>query len=707
MKLIENFRHNKVFSFVLIFSSILWILSVTLFIVNNNNTEKELIDLEVEKTQKHYENTFNQIINKLGYIEVFVETTKIDNITVENFAEFASHNNMSNIGLINFSVAPNGIQEFYYSIYNDEFIAGHNLLTDERDYVREAVEYAIANNVVVINGPYELRQGGQAVVFRKAVYEEGNFVGLVNLVIDFDKLRSKLEELESNVVDIGVYEANDNLIFGTLIYNENLSYYDELDVENVDWLIGVEVTDEYKNRTALTQYIILVTSSIVYILVMILSTKFYRKNKKLLKTQEELIYFDNLTRLPNRRLLNIDIEFAIKKGEPFYLGFGDLDNFKNLNDILGHSIGDKYLVDISNRFHEITSDNLKIYRWGGDEFIFFFNYNNKKDTIKKLKSIYDIFIDPIIIKGVNYNVSMSIGVVNYPSHGETIDDLIKRADIVMYDIKSQHKNRFGFFEDKYLDNLQREVDFENKLNEYSLEDFEVYLQPVVATKTNEIIGFEALSRLFDKNGKLINTAEVVKVYERKGDIFKLDKYIVEQTCKYSVELKKEFNIDYIFSFNISPITLSTEYIQYLETLIDIYNINPKYFVIEIIETTGFKDINESIVLLNKLKSLGFRIAMDDFGMGYSSLSYITRLPLSIIKIDRNFVQNYQTNKFDKMLILTIRDISKSLGLDIIVEGIETEEQLKFITDIGAQFYQGYLHSKPMSFEYIIKILKKK
>jgi len=138
-----------------------------------------------------------------------------------------------------------------------------------------------------------------------------------------------------------------------------------------------------------------------------------------------------------------------------------------------------------------------------------------------------------------------------------------------------------------------------------------------------------------------------------------------------------------------------------------YKVNPNYFIMEIIETLGFKDIDESLILLGELRKLGFRIAMDDFGMGYSSLSYITRLPLSIIKIDRHFVQNYQSNEFDRMIMLTIKDISRSLEIDIIVEGIETNEQLNFIKEIGAQYFQGYLHSRAMRYDKLVKLLKTK
>ena len=696
MSAFDRIKENKSFSTILLVSSFVWIFSILLFMYTTDLSKTEIINVEADRAMAEYESVLHNVFDHLNKIQIFTETVGVDNLDQAKFDEFVRINSFDNIGFISLSIAPAGIIDYYYTPYYETSLVTHNLIDDERDFVREAVAYTIENNVIVINGPFELLQGGNGLVFRKAIFEDGEFVAIINLVVEYENLNMMFSNLDSDVVDLGIYNKDNELIFGELEYANDLDFYERIELENVDWNVGVKVSDKYRFSFVITNATILTLSSLLYILAIVLGTKFYRSNKNMLSYQNKLINYDNLTGLPNRRLLSKDLEIALSKGNQFYLGFGDLDNFKNLNDILGHSVGDNYLKGISSRLDSLTSDTFTIYRWGGDEFIFLFLSDNKEETIEVINSVYKIFKEPIIIKGTNYNVSMSIGIVNYPNHGDTIDDLIKRADIVMYDIKAHSKNTFGFFEDKYLDNLQREVDFENKVYEYLLD-----------VHTDEIIGFEALSRLFDKDGKLINTQEVIRVYERKGDIFKLDKYIFEATCKHSVKLKEEFDKKYSFSFNISPITLSIEYIEFLKSMIEKYQIDPNYFVIEIIETTGFKDINESVKLLNELKDIGFKIAMDDFGMGFSSLSYITRLPLSLIKIDRNFVQNYQTNKFDKMLILTIRDISKSLGIRVVVEGIETKEQLEFINEIGAHYYQGYFHSKPMSYNNLIKFMKKK
>lgn len=707
MKLFSIIKENKSFLLILLIGSFVFAFILVLYANSNYKAKYELVEIETIRTREHYESVLENIFSDLENIEVFIDTLGIENLTQQEFDDFAQDSNFSNIAFVSFSIAPEGKIAYYYSEDYDDDIIGLDLINDERDHVKEAVAYAILNDIIVINGPFDLIHGGNGLVFRKPVFVDGEFKAILNLVINYDMLNLLFRNEKSDVVDVGVFSIDNELIFGELDFHEGITYLEKIDIENVEWKLGVEISSEYQFASRITNAIIITLAMLLYFLVIIIGIKFYRSNKNLLKTHDELIYFDNLTALPNRRQLKKDIKTLIKNKELFFLGFGDLDNFKNLNDILGHTVGDEYLKDIAKRFKIIISDKLFIYRWGGDEFIFIMKSDTKDETINLIESIYGVFKEPIIIKDTNYYVSLSIGIVNYPNHGFTMDDLIKRADIVMYDVKSQHKNKYGFFESKYLDNLQREVDFENKINEFSLDNFEVFLQPVVHTDTQKIFGFEGLIRLFDENNKLINTQEIIKVYERKGEVSKLDEYVFEEICKYSVKLKEEFNQDFSLSFNISPITLSEDFINFVKETTKKYRVSPKNFIVEIIETLGFKDIDVSLKLLCELKRLGFRIAMDDFGMGYSSLSYITKLPLSIIKIDRHFVHNYQTNDFDRMIMLTIKDISKSLKIKIIVEGIETVEQLEFINKIGAHYFQGFLHSKPMRYKEIVKLLKTK
>lgn len=704
MKLFHWIRDNKVFFTILVLVTLLWSLLIVMTEISLHSTRGNLIQIESEREQEHYEKVLLDILRKLEVIETFTETVGVDNLTQQKFDDFAARTDFSDIGFVSFSIAPNGIMAYYYSeTYGDDLI-GIDLVNDERDHVRQAVAYAIENKVVVINGPFLLLQGGNGLVFRQAIFEDDTFAAIINLVVNYEMLNVLFEETDSNVVDIGVYQTDNTLIFGDLAYSDDLMALEAIDIPNVDWRIGITVSESYKTRTLWADILFVSLSSFIYLAGIFFAIKIYSRNKELKAIQEHMIHFDKLTNLPNRRSLQRDVKDMIKRNQSFFLGFGDLDNFKTLNDIMGHSVGDDYLMIVAERFRTLCDNKFFVYRWGGDEFIILIKTDQKEVALTYIESLYDKFSMPIKVNEFEHNVSISIGFVNYPRHGITIDDLIKRADIVMYDVKSQSKNAYSFFENRYLDNLQREVDFEKKIDKYSIDDYTIYLQPIVDAKNGGIYGFEALSRLMDEHGRMINIIDVIRVLERQGKIPQLDRHVFTQLCAYSIQLKKKFNQDFHFSFNVSPLTLSKEFVGFLKSEVKRFNINPHNFIFEIIETIGFKDIDESIQLLQQLKDLGFQIAMDDFGMGYSSLSYITKLPLSVIKIDRHFISHYRESEVDKLLIYAIRDIAKSLHLKLYVEGIETDKQLAFIKTIGAHYYQGYYHSRPMSFDQLVKHL---
>ncbi|PAT01548.1 hypothetical protein CI105_06595 [Candidatus Izimaplasma bacterium ZiA1] len=705
MKKSDLFTRNRLYITVLTMGTILWFVTIFLYVSASSKSHDQLVNLEKLRAEDFYIKVLNDITADIEKLEIFTNST-IGNIDIQERLEvFYDEIDGENKGIVNVSIAIDGIQT-YVSPYDANLsVVGHNLYTDERDFVRASVFVTIISGEIEISGPYELRQGGEAVVLRKAVYINDVLYGIMNYVIDNDYIQTEFDKLESDIVHV-VIQDGETLIYGSHYHKSYVLSNRELKVDGLDWDIIICENEAYKNNYLITTSVFGVISVVIYLTSVFLGYIYYRKNNQLFESITRLNNYDSLTGLPNRVFLSKHIEELIAKKEPFFLGFGDLNNFKNLNDILGHTIGDRYLKDISNRFHELSNDYLSIYRWGGDEFIFVIKKQFRHEAVMEMEKIYETFKDPIELYGNDYYVSMSTGLVNYPAHGIVLDDLIKRADIVMYDVKKNKQIRYSFFEDKYLNNLQREVDFENKVNQYTIDDFEVYLQPIVDVKSGIIKGFEALTRLFDKEGNLIDISEIIKIYERKGQIHLLDKNTFEKACEYYHELMDKYDTEFSFSFNISPLTLTNELVSYLRNYVKKSKINPSKFVIEIIETTGFKNIDDSIDLLNRIKEVGFTIAMDDFGMGYSSLSYITRLPLSAIKIDRKFIHNYATNEFDRLLILTVKEISNSLNLEIIVEGIETPQQLDFIKQIGCHYYQGYYHSKPMSISKIHEFLSK-
>ena len=700
-------KDNHKFIIAIIVVTVIWLSFAYNTISTNVQTKEELIRLESSSSLRYIDLELSNIFTDIQIIETFVTTVGISNITTEKFNEFASAQQFHEEGFVSLSIAPNGIIEYYYSeLFDDDLIIGQDLLHDERIHVREAVEYAIENNVIVTNGPFDLLLGDQGLVFRKPLYEGEQFIAIINYVIDFDVFYGHLNKFDSPRIFSAIYDSNRNLIFGVHEYTENIEVFEKIDLEYVDWHIGIQASDSYLRTQVLINSFLGAMFTVLLIAVWVLWSFYYFRNKDLHKTQNQLIYYDILSNLPNRLLFEEETQALIYNRTPFFLGFGDLDNFKNINDVLGHSVGDQYLSFVATHLKTLVSENLRVYRWGGDEFIFIFINTSKEELHGVMDRIFNIFRTPFEVKDTKHHISISIGVVEYPKDGLNIDDLVKRADIVMYDIKSQHKNTYSFFEKRYLENLYNQLEFQQTLDKYEVDDFDVYLQPIIDVESGELKGFEGLARLFDENGKQFPTHEIIKLFEQDGTITKLDKYIFRTICKYISECTSVNRDEFFFTFNISPLSLTREYVEYLERTVHSFNINPESIIIEIIETLGFKDVRISIELLDMIKRIGFKIAMDDFGMGYSSLSYITKLPLDLIKIDKSFIHDYEHNTFNRTILNTIKDISNSLHLDILVEGIETESQLEFIKGLKAQYYQGYYHSKPMSFKAAKKFIEK-
>ena len=703
----KNFvkKHHRLM-IALFFAFIVWFFFAFLTIQNSRYTRTEIIELDTSRSLNQYSLVLGNIFSDLENIETFVLTKGIDNISESDFMEFAENHSFDDIGFVSFSIAPNGVVEHYYSEEFDDSLVGHDFINDERQEVRESVQYAIENKVVIVNGPFDLLIGDLGIVFRKPIYDNDEFVGLIGLVVHVDELYSHLHKEDTDRIVTGVFDKNNNLVFGEQEPGGPLIHKtQDLNFEYVEWHIGVQVTEDFDSTQFLLSNFLGVGFTLLIIVIMTSWIFYYIKNNRLLFEQNKLIYYDVLSGLPNRMLFEEQTTKLINQQVPFLLGFGDLDNFKNINDVLGHSVGDQYLSFVTSHLSELISDNLRIYRWGGDEFIFIFLDTDKNHLSKTMEHIFEIFKKPFEVKETKHQISISIGVVEFPLHGSNLDDLVKRADIVMYDIKAQYKNTYSFFEQKYLDDLVKQHEFQQALDKYTVDDFDVYLQPIIDVSSGKVRGFEGLARLFSDDGIQFSTYEIIKLYEQDGTITKLDKFVFHRICTYIHDCQKIEKEGMFFTFNISPLSLTTEYIDYIEMTVHSYNIDPNTIVIEIIETLGFKDVKISIEMLERIKRIGFKIAMDDFGMGYSSLSYITKLPLNIIKIDRSFIHDYETNTFNRTILNTIKDISNSLHLEVLVEGVETQGQLDFITQLGAQYYQGYLHSKPMSYEKMKKFIR--
>lgn len=433
------------------------------------------------------------------------------------------------------------------------------------------------------------------------------------------------------------------------------------------------------------------------------------------KKSEEKIrymaYYDSLTGLPNRMFfinkLNELMNSSDNKKSTGAVFFIDLDNFKNINDTMGHNYGDKLLILLAKNFENWINAGDTICRLGGDEFILLHPNADETEAMAYAKSILEIFEHPLKVDGKQIYVTVSIGIALYPKDGTDTDTLLKNADAAMYDAKNLGKNRFELFnQDTYL-KLERKTHIERILrNAIENDEFIINYQPQYDTKSNDIFGFEALLRLNSKELGLISPLEFIPIAEEYGHITKIGQWVMYQACKQAVNWTEKGYQFKSISVNISLVDLQQpDFHEYVKNIIDSTGVDPKMLELEITESVFMESLDSSIGILNQLKDLGVRIALDDFGKGYSSLNYLRKMPINTLKIDKSFIDNIASSRKEESIINNIIEMAHSLELYVVAEGVEEKEQLLVLKDRQCDYIQGYYFSKPLPASEIDKLFE--
>jgi len=407
---------------------------------------------------------------------------------------------------------------------------------------------------------------------------------------------------------------------------------------------------------------------------------------------------DALSGLPNRRAIYNTLQQLIDDNTPFSLLFIDLDGFKSVNDTLGHDYGDILLKQASARIVGCVRKSDSVARLGGDEFTVILKGLILPSRIDKITAIIlKQLSEPFKIEDESIYVSGSLGVTLYPDDGSTVDNLMKNADQAMYESKNQGKNRCSYFCAEMQSRAQAKKTLINDLRlGLERQEFELHYQPIISLKSNKICKAEALIRWRHPERGLLFPDEFISTVEEEGFISELGHWVAMQASNDVARWVNLFGSDIQVSINVSPLQFnnSNELLQDWLCYIKNLNLNTKNIVVEITEHSLMENREDIRATLNDMRQAGIGIAIDDFGVGYSSLSYLQQLDLDILKIDRSFISNL-SNPNSFALCKAIITIAHELGLSVIAEGIETEQQKETLTKVGCDFGQGYLFSKPL------------
>lgn len=428
---------------------------------------------------------------------------------------------------------------------------------------------------------------------------------------------------------------------------------------------------------------------------------------------EKLAYHDSLTGLYNRVAFlkyayNIFHENGshLAKHAIFFL---DLDNFKNVNDTLGHDYGDLLLKNVSNILTENISENDLLARTGGDEFLIL---KNSYDTIDELnefaKKIVTLIRRPFLLDDEYASISLSLGISLFPKDGLTISELIKNADIAMYCAKNSGKNSYRFFDSIMADDFNRKNNLADILSTV-VENKEIYLlyQPQINVMTGKVTGYEALMRINSKLIGNISPTEFIPIAEDNGIINKLGDWALYEACTFNNNLIKLGYNDIKVSVNVSTSQLKDDHlITIIDSIPEITGMSLSNLELEITESVLMTAIDHNLELINKFKEKGISIALDDFGTGYSSFNYLTQIPIDTLKIDKSFVDRICDNDKDQIISDSIISLSHNMNISVVAEGVEQNDQYNILKTQKCDTIQGYYYSKPLTAEEFILFLQR-
>ena len=636
----------------------------------------------------------------------------------EWFDEYANNLIQSIGGIENLQLAPDGIIEKIYPLEGNESAIGLDVVSMPR--LREEAMLAIKDKRLFALGPVPLVQGGVAVISRAPIFlykgtQREIFWGLASAVIYLDNLleATQLKQLENEGYQYSLSRkhagTNEKIILSSsFIPLKDIQASTDLILPVGTWTLSVSKTlDAQLTARSITGYVISLLVafllSIALYAILIQPLRLRKLVKEKTTELQQLAYQDPLTGLPNRRYLQDRLPRILysnqkRKRISAFIYF-DLDNFKRINDTIGHDVGDKVLALVADRLNKLKGRSDLVVRLGGDEFgILIGDINDQKEAETHANKILESIRAPLNMDTKEYILSTSLGIAMIPEHGYDLVTIMQNADMALYQAKSKGKNQFSFYTEKMKISTHNLIQVEDDLSQALQEnEFELYFQPQFDLKTNQVFGAEALIRWNHPEKGLIFPNDFIPLAENTGQVVALGYWVLENSIKYLAKRKQEGRPNILLHINLASKQLcDPHFVTLVQELLIRYQVPATSIAFEITETSILEDIHLARGLLQKLKDMGIGIAIDDFGTGYSSLAQLKNLPVDLLKIDRSFVMDLEKDPDDRKIVEAIIAMAHKLNIRVLAEGIETRAQWKMLAAFQCDFGQGFYVSKAVT-----------
>ncbi|QBF26941.1 EAL domain-containing protein [Pseudomonas tructae] len=658
-----------------------------------------------------------QLRSAFGETEGIAQLISTDGeISPEHFHDMARQAIASVPHIRHVSLAPGDVIADVYPLHGNQSVLGvdYRHLPDQYPLLQRARD----NSSAVLAGPVQLFQGGRGLIYRRPVFLKGHkgvklYWGNVSIVADIDRLLSTAGLDLDPGFELALRGADGQGSAGGMIWGDPALFTQHPVTVNVDvpgglWQLAASPLGGWPSMSLFASPLFLFALTCtglfsVFVAQLNRSNHLINlRNHELRQSQaelERLAHYDGITGLPNRLRFHQQLLEAINGGERLAVLVLDIDGFKQVNDSLGHAMGDLLLQQATARFVQVNEDHDSVCRLGGDEFAFVLKGPEPR-CLAQVQALLQTLQQPFDLKGSAALVTGSIGLAWCPEHGQSSDRLLRHADTAMYAAKESGRNAYRLYHPDMTLRLQARLALEHNLRRaLRNNEFELWFQPKVDLFSGQVQGAEALVRWRDPEHGLVSPGEFIPLAEQTGLIIPLGEKILDLACAQVAAWRAADCLPGPVAINVAAVQIErSDYVASLSRALQRYDLPPTLLEVEITESLLMESQQHACAVLAQLQQLGVTTAVDDFGTGYSSLAYLKMLPINHLKIDRAFIKDLPDDDDGVAITRAIIDLGHALGFRITAEGIETREQYAFLRNAGCDQGQGFVIGRPMPAE---------